>query len=160
MQRLDWPQILRLKDEEGLTFEEIAERIGKTKGAVYNAYTRAKAQESKPEVYYASKPSSKPNPHAGEAPNVVDSKPEVYSGGKPGVYYDRTLQDLLPALEEVVTWWRTRKQTLSKPGGFQVKRQTSILAEDLIAEVRAYAEQKGITVTEAVNQILRRGLIE
>jgi len=63
-------------------------------------------------------------------------------------------------LEEVVTWWRKRRQTLSKPVVYQAKRQTYILSEDLIAGVREYAAQKGITVTEAVNQIIRRGLME
>ena len=96
MQRLDWTQIIRLKDEEGLTFEQIAQRVGKTRGAVYNAYRRAKAEDSKPDVYCESKLSSKPKPEAGKAPKVVESKREVYSGGKPGVYSDSTLQDYSP----------------------------------------------------------------
>lgn len=118
-----------------------------------------------------SKPSSKPKPEAGKAPKVVESKPEVYSGGKPGVYYDSILQDVLPELEEVVPWWRKRTQALSNRGVPQPKGQPYILAEDLIAEVpvcvrisrtgtRVYAERRGITVTEAGNQILRRGVLE
>lgn len=40
MPRLAWTQILRLKDEEGLSSEQIAQRPGKSKGAGYTAYRR------------------------------------------------------------------------------------------------------------------------
>jgi len=38
------------------------------------------------------------------------------------------------------------------------KRVTYILSEDLIRKVREYAQKKGITITEAINEIVRKGL--
>ena len=99
-----------------------------------------------------SKPPSKPKPKAQQAPEDAESKPVVYQGSK--------LEGLLPELEEIVSWWRERKKALSKPTGVPRKRQTYILSEKLIDRVRKYAEQKGITVTEAVNEVIRRGLVE
>jgi len=98
-----------------------------------------------------SKPPSKPKPEAKEAPGDVESKPAVYQESK--------LKGLLPELEEMVSWWRERKQVLSKPRGTPKKRQTYILSQELIDGVRKYAEQKGVTVTEAVNEVIRRGLL-
>jgi len=147
MKPLNWSEIVRLRDEEGLTFEQIAERLGKTKGAIYNAYRRAKAgklpskpkeKADKPEgLPKESKPSSKPAPIIG--------LPE----------------SLLSDLEEIVSWWRKRKEELSKPPVYSPKRRvTYILSEDLIQRVREYAQRKGIPLTEAVNEIIRKGLVD
>lgn len=146
MQRLNWAEIIRLRDKEGLTFEQIGQRMGKAKATIRNAYVRAKAEESKPEIYQESK-----------------------------------LKGLLPELEEIVSWWRERKQVLSKPTGVPEKPtgvpekptgvpkkptgvpkkpQTYILSRELTDGVRKYAERKGITLTEAINEVVRRGLIE
>jgi len=139
MQRLNWAEIIRLRDKEGLTFEQIGQRMGKAKATIRNAYVRAKAEESKPEIYQESK-----------------------------------LKGLLPELEEIASWWRERKQVLSKPTGVPEKPtgvpekptgvpkkpQTYILSRELTDGVRKYAERKGITLTEAINEVVRRGLIE
>jgi|GEM_PF-1943521 len=99
-----------------------------------------------------SKPPSKPKPKAQQAPEDAQSKPAVYQGSK--------LEGLLPELEEIVSWWRDRKKALSKPRGVPRKRQTYILSEELIHGVREYAQRKGIPITEAINEIIRRGLTE
>lgn len=151
MKALDWGEILRLRDEKGLTFQEIADRMGKTRGSIGNAYKRAKAEGSKPSLYPKSKLPSKPKPEAEEGPAGVESKPEVYQDSK--------LEGLLPELEEIVSWWRQRKKALSKPTGLPKKRQTYILSQELIDGVRKVAQQKGITLTEAVNEVIRRGLL-
>jgi len=105
-------------------------------------------REHKPAAYRAkakaSKLPSKPNPEAEEAPVDVESK----------------LRGLLPELEEIVSWWRERKKALSKPIGVSKKRQTYILSEELIEAVKDYAQRKGIPITEAINEIIRRGLTE
>ena len=113
-------------------------------------------REHKPAAYRAkvkaSKLPSKPKPEAEEAPRDVESKPEVYQESK--------LEGLLPELEEIVSWWRERKKALSKPIGVSKKRQTYILSEELIEAVKDYAQRKGIPITEAINEIIRRGLTE
>jgi len=105
-------------------------------------------REHKPAAYRAkvkaSKLPSKPKPEAEEAPVDVESK----------------LRGLLPELEEIVSWWRERKKALSKPIGVSKKRQTYILSEELIEAVKDYAQRKGIPITEAINEIIRRGLTE
>ena len=105
-------------------------------------------REHQPKTYRAkakaSKLPSKPKPEAEEAPVDVESK----------------LRGLLPELEEIVCWWRERKKALSKPIGVSKKRQTYILSEELIEAVKDYAQRKGIPITEAINQIIRRGLTE
>jgi len=146
---LDWTEIVRLRDKEGLTFEQIAERLGKTKGAVYNAYRRAKAGKlgSKPKRE-AGKPESLPKEDLTESKLLSKPTPIV---GLP--------QGLLPDLQEIVSWWRKRKEERSKPVVYSpTKRVTYILSEDLIRKVREYAQKKGITITEAINEIIRRGL--
>ena len=149
MKPLDWSEIVRLRDEGGLTFDQIAERLGKTKGAVYNAYRRAKAGKlrSKPKKA-AGKPESLPKEDLTEGKPPSKPVPIV---GLP--------QGLLPDLEEIVSWWRKRKEELSKPVVYSpTKRVTYILSEDLIQKVREYAQKRGITITEAINEIIRRGL--
>ena len=105
-------------------------------------------REHKPGPYQAKtkegKLPSKPKPEAEEAPVDVESK----------------LRGLLPELEEIVSWWRERKKALSKPIGVSKKRQTYILSEELIEAVKDYAQRKGIPITEAINEIIRRGLTE
>ena len=113
-------------------------------------------REHKPAAYRgkvkASKLPSKPKPEAEEAPGDVESKPAVYQESK--------LRGLLPELEEMVSWWRERKKALSKPIDVSKKRQTYILSEELIEAVKDYAQRKGIPITEAINEIIRRGLTE
>ena len=145
MRPLDWTEIVRLRDKEGLTFEQIAERLGKTKGAVYNAYRRAKAGKLR----------SKPKREAGKPESLPK---EDLTEGKPTPIVGLP-QGLLPDLQEIVSWWRKRKEERSKPVVYSpTKRVTYILSEDLIRKVREYAQKKGITITEAINEIIRRGL--
>jgi len=76
MKALNWSEIVRLRDKEGLTFEQIAERLGKTKGAIYNAYRRAKAGKPISKPGAESKLRGKPKKEAGKPP----SKPATVVG--------------------------------------------------------------------------------
>ena len=112
---------------------------------------------SKPESKPTSKPIGKPPVNQESKPAPIGSKPEVYLFSK--------LEGLFPELEEIVSWWKTRKEGESKPRGKpgskpKTKRQTYILEEELIESIQSYAEQRGITITEAANEIIRKGLAE
>lgn len=49
---------------------------------------------------------------------------------------------------------------IGKPGSRpETKRQTYILEEELIEGIQHYAEQRRISITEAVNEVIRNGLI-
>lgn len=124
------------KAVDWVAFEEWERTQGKSKPSVY--------QESKPAVYSDTTQRNKTAPPA----------------GKPVVYSDTTLESLLPKLEEIVAWWDKRKEALSKPSVYSTRRQTYILSEDLIQGIKEYAEQRGITITEAANELIRKGLAE
>jgi len=132
------------KAVDWVAFEEWERTQGKSKPAVY--------QESKPAVYSDTTQRNKTAPPVG--------KPQVYSESKPAVYSDSKLESLLPKLEEIVAWWDKRKEALSKPSVYSTRRQTYILSEDLIQGIKEYAEQRGITITEAANELIRKGLAE
>ena len=126
MPRLNWAEIVRLRDVEGLSFLQIAQRMGKTKGAVYNAYRRAKAQGIEPSAHQDSEPLGQPKPEPEETPEVRESEPEVSAKGEPEVQDARKLRGLLPDLDEMVSWWHKRKEALRKPKVSQAKRQVHI----------------------------------
>jgi len=118
MQTLDWAEITRLKDEEGLSFSQIGQRLGKTKGSVYNAYRRAKAAEAKPSAESGSPP-SKPEPVAakteGSAQDEVKDEAKAAPQDQPESAAERKLRDLLPDLQEIASWWQKHKPALKTP---------------------------------------------
>ncbi|HID09847.1 MAG TPA: hypothetical protein EYP17_00905 [Candidatus Latescibacteria bacterium] len=57
--------------------------------------------------------------------------------------------------------WPKRGQKLSEPEAYSsTKRVTYTLSEDLVKKVEEYAQKRKITVTRAINEIVRRGLTE
>ena len=126
MQRLDWAEIIRLKEAEGLSFSQIAQRVGKTKGSVYNAYRRAKSEVSRPSVRQDSKPLSEPRLEAEQGPGAPEGEPEMGAQSEPEVHDDRKLKGLLPDLDEMVSWWRKRKETFRKPKVSQIRKAAYI----------------------------------
>ena len=81
--------------------------------------------------------------------------------GTPQVYQDPKYRELPPELQELVTWWKQRKKALSTPRVYQpTRKKTYIVSETLIQGIEEYAAKKGISVTEAVNELIRKGLAE
>ena len=126
MPRLDWAEIVRLREVEGLSFLQIAQRMGKTKGAVYNAYRRAKAQDIGPSVEQEGKPLAQPKPEPEEAPESKGGEPEVIPKSEPEAQDARKLKGLLPDLDEMVSWWHKRKEALRKRKVSQARRPVPI----------------------------------
>jgi len=106
-----------------------------------------------PPVYQKSTPQVYP-----ESETLIKPAPDK---GTPRVYQDPKFRELLPDLEELISWWKQRKKALSTPAVYQpTRKKTYILSEDLIKAIEEYAGTKGISVTEAINEIVRRGLVE
>ena len=159
------------KAVDWVAFEEWERTQGKSKPAVYQESKPAVYSDTtqgnktapavgKPQVYSESKPAVySDTTQRNKTPPVV-GKPQVYSESKPAVYLASKLESLLPKLEEIVAWWDKRKEALSKPSVYSTRRQTYILSEDLIQGIKEYAGQRGITITEAANELIRKGLAE
>ena len=125
MPRLNWAEIVRLRDVEGLSFLQIAQRMGKTKGAVYNAYRRAKAQDIGPSAYQESEPLTQPKPEPEKTSEAREGEPEA-PASEPEVQDARKLRGLLPDLDEMVSWWHRRKEALRKRKTPQAERPVHI----------------------------------
>lgn len=170
--RLDYAEIIRLRDEEGLKFSEIAERLNCSKSTVSDAYYRVKAGKTtldraeKGIVTEAKESRTRTKKTAHVRESVRDEAEKV-----------RELSRALRALpewkevKEVLEWCRTqmvheqesrtahahiahrapRAQEPMVSRGVRIRR-------DLFAEIQKYAEGKEVSANEAINRILEAGL--
>lgn len=171
--QLDYKEIVRLRDEEGLSFEAIGERLGSGRSAIYRAYGRAKGTYTD-----AKDGQSKPGRTRERTPDRT-REDEDRSGRvctqctleenleeenqRASECTEGTREGTREEWEEVrrmLTWWRERQAyTQGTPEGTRARvPQTFRIREELLEALRSYAEKEGISTGEAVNRIMEAGL--
>jgi predicted DNA binding CopG/RHH family protein len=83
--------------------------------------------------------------------------PEMSTPGLPPVYEDVVI-GLIPALQEIVTWWQDRKATLeqAQDASRQTERITFHVEQRWIEAIRRQADLDGFTYTQIVNEAFRQ----
>ena len=144
MKRLDWAEIIRLKDVEGLSFAEIGRRMGTSRPVINTAYNTAKSQgwtaEGTPEGITEEKTEGA----------IPDAIPILHSLGK----------EEAQELRKLLTWWKSRKRnTPAIPRRNTRRSRRTYWIEDAVHEVvKDRAEQEGVSMADLVNRALRRYL--
>jgi len=183
--QLDYDEIVRLRDEEGQTFAAIGERMGSGQGAIYRAYGRAKgtyseAKDGKPKT--EGTPQRTPERTRGaeeegtrdvhartreKTPEPVPQQPSECTEGT----RERTrgTSEEWEEVKEMLAWWKERQEAYTRrtrqgtrertPEGTRPRvPQTFRLRGELLEALKEYAAREGISVGEAVNQVLEVGL--
>lgn len=146
-------QILHLRDDEGLSFGDIANRLGMHKGTVGNIYQREAGQEA------STKQASK------QASRLAPKQASQQASGKHQVIP----QEYVGLLLEIAEWWKANNkegkprqafeqvlEQASKQALGQTKKQTYPIEEDLIERLKEESDRTGIPRWVIVNQALRR----
>ena len=168
--RLDYAEIARLYDVEGLSFMDIAQRLGASKSAVNRAYHRGKAGPSAAREKSASQ--------ATKEQRIAASRRQAdgQAGGKSLEISAEHEEDFLGLLE----WWKHRKEAeqmgqvvepyerqagaasrvlalrqVERQAGGSRKKQTYRIEEALLDQLRAYAGETGVPQSIVVNEALR-----
>lgn len=144
MKRLDWAEIIRLRDVDGLSFAEIGRRMGKSRPSINSAYDTAKSQG-----WTAEGPPEGTQEERGSA--IPSATPVLHSFG------EQETQEL----REILAWWRTRKRnTAAIPERNTHRTRRTYWIEDVLHEaMKVAAEREGVSQAELVNRALR-GYIE
>lgn len=175
--RLDYAEILRLRDEEGLKFSEIAERLGCSKSTVSDAFYRVKSGKTsldRPEKTRAPRGKTSRT----RTPENAHVRGEVRDEAEEVRELSRTLRALpeWKEVQEVLEWCRmqmareqeSRTRTTHDAHAHIAHRAPRAqepmisrgvrIRRDLFEEVQKYAEEKGVSVNEAINRIVEAGL--
>src|SRR5262245_3048427 len=85
------------------------------------------------------------------------SSANMSTEGVPYVDNDRILA-LIPALEELVSWWQDRKVTLAQASDTaqETERVTFHVERRWIEAIRRQADLDGLTITQVVNRAFRQ----
>ena len=85
---------------------------------------------------------------------AVEEHEEPGGAGTPAVYLEADL-------EELVRWWRRRKQFLESPAAYrETTKKTYVVPVALVEAIEAYATRKGFGVGEALTDLVRCGLAD
>jgi hypothetical protein len=88
-----------------------------------------------------------------DTPSAADLSTE----GIPSVYNDVVI-GLIPALQEMVAWWQSRKAILEQASDAtqETERITFHVERRWIDAIRRQADVDGLTITQVVNQAFRQ----
>ena len=158
--RIDDAQ-LRALAAEGLSKAEIARRLGVPRPTLVDRMRKLGLETRTTYVPAASTPEVHASPPEG-AYAVHERTPhclhEVYASPPEGthdVHYGIP-DDLLPDLQELVAWWRARREARQDGTGRDTERVTFHVEQRWIAAIRQRADQDGISITHVVNQAFRQ----
>ena len=83
--------------------------------------------------------------------------PKLSTQGTPSVREDIVI-GLIPALQEMVAWWQSRKATLEQASDSsrQTERITFHVEQRWIEAIRRQSDVDGLTITQVVNAIFQQ----
>ena len=145
MKRLDWGEIIRLRDAEGLDFAEIAKRMGKYTASIQKAYENAKRQGWTAE-----------GPPAGTEDSTERTTPVLHSE----VLSESALKvEEVEEVREMLRWWRDSER--STPEVRDVVRDaipetpravySFRIEKGLHEALKERSEQEGVSMADLVN---------
>jgi hypothetical protein len=162
--RIDDAQ-LRALAAEGLSKAEMARRLGVPRPTLVDRMqklgletrTTYVAPDGMPEVHNST-PEGTPEVYQGTlecTPGVHQGIPIIPPEGDHGIALEM-LTDLLPDLQELAQWWRSRREALQDGEPRKTERVTFHVEQRWIAAIRQQADQDGTSITHVVNQAFRQ----